>query len=46
MGKIIENYDNDDLASLRVTFCGQLRKQGLSDSEIDKLAYEKYPVYK
>ena len=33
----------NDLAGLRATYCGELRKKGLSDSEIDKKAYEKYP---
>ena len=33
----------DDLASLRATYWGELRKQGYSEPEIDKLAYEKYP---
>ena len=33
----------DDLAGLRATYCGELRKQGYSESEIDKLVYEKYP---
>ena len=33
----------DDLAGLRATYWGELRKQGYSESEIDKLAYEKYP---
>ena len=33
----------DDLAGLRATYCGELRKQGYSEEEIDKLAYEKYP---
>ena len=43
---VLKTNPFDDLASSRATYCGQLRKQGLSDSEIDKLAYEKYPVYK
>ena len=33
----------DDLAGLRATYYGELRAKGLSDSEVDKLAYEKYP---
>lgn len=33
----------DDLALLRATYCGELRAKGLAESEIDKLAYEKYP---
>lgn len=43
---ILRNHPFDDLASLRATYCVQLREQGLSESEIDKLAYEKFPVYK
>ena len=41
--RILKNHPFDDLASLRATYCGQLRKQGFSESEIDKLSYEKYP---
>ena len=41
--RILEKHPFDDLASLRATYCGQLRKQGFSESEINKLAYEKYP---
>lgn len=33
----------DDLAGLRATFCCELRTKGLSESEINRLAYEKYP---
>lgn len=33
----------DDLAGLRATYCGQLRQQGLSETEINKLAHVKYP---
>jgi Immunity protein 63 len=40
---ILNNHPFDDLASLRATYCGQLREQGLSETEINKLAYEKYP---
>lgn len=40
---ILRNYPFDDLAGLRATYCGQLRKQGYSESEIDRLAYERYP---
>ena len=40
---ILKNNPFDDLAGLRATFCGELRAKGLSESEIDKLAYEKYP---
>ena len=40
---ILNNNPFDDLAGLRATYCGELRTKGLSESEIDKLAYEKYP---
>ena len=40
---ILYNNPFDDLAGLRATYCGELRAKGLSESEIDKLAYEKYP---
>jgi hypothetical protein len=40
--KILEKNPFDDLAGLRATYCA-LRAQGYSESEIDKLAYEKYP---
>ena len=40
---ILVNSPFDDLAGLRATYCGELRAIGLSESEIDKLAYEKYP---
>ena len=40
---ILKNHPFDDLAGLRATYCGQLRQQGLSETEINKLAYEKYP---
>ncbi|MFD0939544.1 Imm63 family immunity protein [Pedobacter boryungensis] len=41
---ILESHPFDDLAGLRATYCGQLRQQGLSEPEIYKLAYEKYPA--
>jgi len=44
--RILEKYSFDDLALLRATYCRQLRKQGLNESEINKLAYEKYPENK
>jgi len=44
--RILEKHPFDDFASSRATYCGQLRKQGLCESEIDKLAYEKYPENK
>jgi hypothetical protein len=40
---ILKRHPFDDLAGLRATYCGQLRKQGLAETEIDKLAYSKYP---
>ena len=40
---ILINNPYDDLAGLRATYCGELRAKGLSESEIDKRAYEKYP---
>ena len=44
--RILKSFPFDDLAGLRSTFCGQLRKQGYSEIEIEKLAYEKYPKIK
>ncbi len=40
---ILMNSPLDDLVGLRATYCRELRAKGLSESEIDKLAYEKYP---
>ncbi|NEU07861.1 hypothetical protein GZH53_06010 [Flavihumibacter sp. R14] len=40
---ILKNHPFDDLAGVRATYFGQLRQQGLSETEISKLAYEKYP---
>ena len=40
---ILKSFPFDDLAGLRATFCGQLRQQGYSEVEIEKLSYEKYP---
>ena len=40
---ILFNNPFDDLAGVRATYCRELRAKGLSESEIDKLAYEKYP---
>ncbi len=40
---ILKTHPFDDIAGLRATYCGQLRKQGLSEKEIDELAYAKYP---
>jgi hypothetical protein len=42
--RILENHPFDDLAGLRATYCRELREKGLEESEIDKLAYEKYPT--
>jgi hypothetical protein len=39
----LKDHPFDDLAGLRATYCGRLRKQGFSEPEINKLAYEKYP---
>lgn len=40
---ILENNPFNDLAGLRANYCAELRAKGLSESEIEKLAYEKYP---
>ncbi len=40
---ILVNSPFDNLAGLRATYCGELRAEGLSEAEIDKLAHEKYP---
>lgn len=40
---ILRNYRFDDLAGLRATYCGQLRQQGYSETELDKIANAKYP---
>jgi hypothetical protein len=40
---ILTRYPFDDFAGLRATYCGQLRTKGLSEAEIKKLAYAKYP---
>ncbi|OAB29202.1 Immunity protein 63 [Flavobacterium fryxellicola] len=42
---ILKNHPFDDFAGIRATYFGQLRQQGLSETEISKLAYEKYPEY-
>lgn len=34
----------DDLAELRATYSAELRARGLSETEIDNLAYKKYPL--
>ncbi|EMQ93816.1 hypothetical protein D778_01403 [Xanthomarina gelatinilytica] len=40
---ILINNPFDDLAGLRATYFGELRAKGLPESEIERLAYEKYP---
>lgn len=42
--RILTNYPFDDLAGVRASYFRQLRLQGLSEAEIKKLAYEKYPA--
>ena len=41
--EILKRNPFDDLASLRATYYRELRGKGYSESEIDQLAYEKYP---
>ncbi len=41
--EMLKKHPFDDLAGLRATYCGQLRKQGVAETEINKLAYTKYP---
>ncbi|MDR0348690.1 MAG: immunity 63 family protein, partial [Tannerella sp.] len=41
--QILKSYPFDDLAGLRATLSRQLRQQGSSEIEINKLVYEKYP---
>jgi len=41
--RILKTHPFDDLAGLRATYFGELRKQGFSEIEISKMAYEKYP---
>ncbi|MCB0373226.1 MAG: immunity 63 family protein [Muricauda sp.] len=40
---ILTDYPFDDLAGLRATYCGELRANGFSEPEIEKIAYKKYP---
>lgn len=40
---ILKNYPFDDLSGLRASYFRQLRQQGLPETEINKLAYERYP---
>jgi hypothetical protein len=42
-GEILKRNPFDDLASLRADFFRELRGKGYSQSEVDQLAYEKYP---
>ena len=41
--RILKSFPFDDLAGLRATFWGQLRKKGYSEIECENLTYEKYP---
>ena len=41
--EILKGHPFDDLSGLRATYCGELRRKGLSEPEVKKLAYEKYP---
>lgn len=41
--QLLKQYPFDDLAGLRASYCGRLRKKGLTESTINKLAYRKYP---
>ena len=41
--KILEKHPFDDLASIRATYCKQLRDQGYSDNEAWGLVCDKYP---
>lgn len=43
---ILSKYPFDDLAGLRATYCSELRLKGLTEREIDRLAFEKYPESK
>lgn len=40
---ILKNNPFDDLAALRATYCRQLRQQGYSEIEIERLAFKRYP---
>lgn len=42
--RILEKYPFDDLAGLRATYSGELREKGYSETEINRLAYEKFPA--
>ncbi|WCL51042.1 Imm63 family immunity protein [Leptospira sp. GIMC2001] len=40
----VEKFPFDDLALLRALYCRQLRAEGKSELDINKLAYKKYPT--
>ena len=40
---ILINNPFDDVAGIRATYIGELRTKGLPESDLKKLAYEKYP---
>lgn len=42
--ELLEESPYDDFASDRARYCRKLRENGLSEDEIDKLAYDKYPL--
>ncbi len=41
--EILQKRPFDDRAGLRAIYCGQLRRQGYPETEIIRIAYEKYP---
>ncbi len=41
--KILLRYPYDDFALLRAKYCRELRQEGLTENEINKLASAKYP---
>lgn len=43
---ILKIHPFDDLAGIRATYFRKLREQGLSETEINKLAYENIPIIK
>ena len=42
--QILINHPFDDLAGLRATYFRELREKGLVESDINRMAYEKYPT--
>lgn len=42
--ELLEGNPYDDLALDRARYCRMLREKGLSEDEIDKFAYRKYPL--